>query len=77
MAHVEFFLREAAQVEISLLDMNGKLMRQLTDKFYNQGTHTLTWDVSGGSGFALQPGMYLITVRTGSGFRSQKFTVSD
>ena len=75
LTQVEFYLQEGSVVDISIIDINGMVIRQLTNGFYGPGTHTLTWNVSDEAGQSVKPGIYVCTLKTRTGFRAQKFTV--
>jgi hypothetical protein len=74
-AHIEFYLHEGTKVDISIFDMNGRIIRNITNKSYGPGNHTITWSVSDDNGNAIKPGIYICTVKTSIGFKTLKFSV--
>jgi hypothetical protein len=61
---VEYSLEKAGQVEISLFDVTGRLVRKLAQGFQTAGSHSLVMD-----GERLSAGMYLVSMNAGSGAR--------
>ena len=53
-------------VSIKVYDINGGLISTLVEDYFNQGTHSLTWD---GNGFS--SGQYLIKMESGSFIKTQ------
>lgn len=60
---IRFALPESQQVTIQVYDINGRLVAELLNNVtYSAGNHQLTFDGAG-----LSSGIYLYTMRTGSG----------
>jgi hypothetical protein len=76
MAQIEFHLNDGVSVDIAISDMNGRKIRNIANRFYDPGCHTVTWSVTDDAGNAIKPGIYICTVRTGSDFKALKFSVS-
>jgi hypothetical protein len=72
--HVEFYLDEGTEVDISIVDMNGRVIRNITNKLYGPGSHTVSWSNDPGS--VIKPGIYICTLTTSDSFKALKFTVS-
>ncbi len=43
---IEFGLPQHAFVEIKIYDIRGRLVKSLSDEYFDAGNHTLTWDAS-------------------------------
>ncbi|MGM0565768.1 MAG: T9SS type A sorting domain-containing protein [Bacteroidota bacterium] len=63
-------LTESGQLEIALFDLTGKRLRLLQDRYMPSGNHYYTLKRG-----TLNPGTYLLTVRSGSAMNSKKITV--
>ena len=53
-------------VSIKVYDINGGLVSTLVEDYFNQGTHSLTWDGTG-----LSSGQYLVKMESGSFSKTQ------
>ena len=69
--NLAFDLSETAQVEISIMDLAGKLMQRFTENG-GSGHNTLRWDVSD-----YPAGMYLVEFRIGDKRYHQKLILAD
>lgn len=67
---VEFSLDNAQQVTITLVDMNGRHVKDVVNKRMQAGSHTINTDVSG-----LKAGMYFYTIVAGNAKMATKLVV--
>ncbi|MBU1718213.1 MAG: T9SS type A sorting domain-containing protein, partial [Bacteroidetes bacterium] len=58
-------------VNVSITDTYGRTVQVLSDKSYSAGNHTIFWDVEN-----LNPGIYLVTIKTEGGFISKRVVVA-
>jgi hypothetical protein len=57
---LEFTLDEAAVMKVEVINSSGKIVDNITDKTYTEGTHQLRWNSQG-----LPAGMYIIKMTLG------------
>jgi hypothetical protein len=55
----------ASDVELSVYDVSGRLVRSLVTGVRNPGAHTLTWDLRGQDGRQVSSGVYFYRLRAG------------
>ncbi len=60
LVRVEFALPVAARVELTLMDVQGRVAARLADGAYEPGRHVLTWN----SRASVRSGMYFLRLRT-------------
>lgn len=60
---IPFNITESGNVRIALVDVQGRIIRTLTNKHYTAGKHTLDVNLSG-----LPKGVYFYQMKSGSGF---------
>lgn len=68
---ITFNLDFAEQVVLRVLDLRGKKLDLIVDKFYPAGSHGLTW-----SGKDLASGTYLLELRIGNQIQHRKMVIS-
>jgi hypothetical protein len=66
---------EGERVRISLFDVSGRLVRNLADKAYPAGTHTITWNLTDESGVQVSNGMYFYRLEVGGDHLTQRLMV--
>lgn len=59
---IRYELKQASQVELTIFDIQGRVIEQLTNGFQEQGIYEVAWDAQ-----ALVSGMYFYTLRTDNG----------
>jgi hypothetical protein len=68
--NIRYSIASPAQTNLSLLDVNGRLMRVLVNSWKNAGTYTLTVDAA-----TLPPGLYFYTLQTGNFSETKKMII--
>jgi hypothetical protein len=68
---VRFDLPEPCVVTLKVIDVEGRLVRALTDGSWAAGRHRLTWAGEDEEGTPVGPGIYFIRIETGN-FRATK-----
>ena len=63
---INFLLKTAAQVKLSIYAYNGKRVSQLISKHLEEGSHTIRWDGHDASGNDMPEGVYLCELNTGT-----------
>ena len=63
---IPFTLAADGRVSMSVYDARGRLVRQLSDRNFAAGAHTLRWDGTDDSGRALPSGTYFARLRDAS-----------
>ncbi len=67
---ISFELQETAFVELSIYDMNGRLVNELVNTTYSAGTHSVNFNASG-----LASGVYYYRLNTGGEIFTKKMTL--
>ena len=70
---LEFILEKSERVNVSIYDLNGKKVKQLSDKIFSEGKHQLTWDGSNDMGLR-ETGNYLYVLKTATKKLTRKIT---
>ena len=65
-------LASAGMVELTVLDIGGRSVRQLVRSWMPAGQHLVTWDGTDGEGHSLPSGVYLTRLKTGSASVTQR-----
>ncbi len=64
--NIKFHLPEAQQIRLAVYDLNGSLVRTLTnDKLYPSGEHIVSWDATDNAGNRVATGIYLYRFQAG------------
>lgn len=61
-SRISFIVRDLADVQVDVFDLNGKLIIQLAHDILNKGQHFVVWDGKTGSGSEVLPGVYLVRI---------------
>ena len=72
---VNFSLAERSAVKLSVYNLDGQLISQLLHKVMDKGVYRSHWETSDHVGNALKPGIYLLTLQTGSDVETIKVVV--
>ena len=63
---INFTLPQAAAVELTVYDIQGKVVRQLINSFTESGKHTVNWDGRNDIGINVASGVYVYQLKAGS-----------
>ena len=63
---IRFDLSRPSQVEATIYDVAGRVVRRFEARDYAQGAHVLTWDGITGNGDAAASGVYFLRMRAGA-----------
>ncbi|MEO9869404.1 FlgD immunoglobulin-like domain containing protein [Ekhidna sp.] len=72
-----FLLEQREQVQLSILDLNGKEVLRILDGQQAKGEHKITWDGTGKDGNKLSTGMYLYRFAQGGKFKIGRLILLD
>ena len=61
-ARLSFNLSQASQVNVTIYNLAGQVVRQLADQKFAQGNHQLIWDRTDGAGKIVSSGSYIIRI---------------
>jgi hypothetical protein len=61
---IDFEIRATQNVEVTIYDVRGRLVRRLVDEVFDAGMIQLVWDGRSSSGAAVASGLYLTRIRT-------------
>jgi hypothetical protein len=70
-----YVLEDTGPVKISIIDMNGKIIKSLPAESQSPGEHTLTWDGTNATGKKAQPGIYFCTVKFNNQLQTNKMVL--
>lgn len=62
---IRFSLPDAGNVNLTIYDIRGQVIKHLSEGYYQAGTHSLRWDGRNDAGDISASGVYLIEVRSG------------
>jgi streptogramin lyase len=63
---ISFQLPEESKVRIDIYDMNGRIVKNITEKFFSAGTSTVVWNGNDNQSNRVKPGTYVCRMVTGS-----------
>jgi len=66
LTHIEYHLPQAAEVNLTIFNVQGHVVRQLVQGRISAGHHIAIWDGSNAAGKTVASGMYFYTLITGS-----------
>jgi glucose/arabinose dehydrogenase len=69
---IQYVLRQEANVEVSLYNLQGQLVRTLVHQMQSAGPHTVAWDGRDADGNLLPNGTYLYRLKIGNAFVETK-----
>ena len=75
MTAIDFLLEQPAEVTLSVYDLRGRLVRQLTTGSRAEGMHTEMWDGRTNSGARAPAGVYVAILRSAVGDSRQRLTL--
>jgi parallel beta-helix repeat protein len=70
-----YFLQRSSEVNLILLDINGKVINVLVNQILPAGTHLVNWDICNSSCNSVGPGIYFAKLKVGNSFYHQKIIV--
>ena len=70
--NIEFSIPEKSFVSLKIYDMNGKLVRRLSNGTKNQGRYLATWDAKNEFGFKVASGVYFYKLQTSNNVVTKK-----
>jgi hypothetical protein len=68
-ATISFTIDEASDVRITLGDLNGRIIREISNESYDHGNHQLTFKPG------VAAGLYLITISTNDEVITRRLTI--
>jgi len=69
-ATIRFTLATPTNVNVSIFDVSGRLVRTLVDGAMGQGEHNQTWDGADNGGHRVGGGIFWMKMHTGNGYQS-------
>lgn len=70
--HISFFVAADEMVDLSVLDVRGRVVATLASGVYAAGVHNATWSGLADDGTAASPGVYFVTMNAGSVRRTER-----
>ena len=67
-------LAQNGMVNLSIFDMNGKIIKSLVNEFQNAGNYSLTWDGVNFAGEVVSAGLYLCVLQVGNTKQTKKMS---
>ena len=72
LAAISFCLHQPEKISVRVFYINGRLVKTLTDKLFNQGEHKLQWDAAG-----VNAGVYIVQFTNGRYSETKKIAEID
>ncbi len=72
---ISYSLTTDQQVEVSIYDVSGRLIRTLVNQNMPAGEHTVQWDARSNNGSTVASGVYLYQLRTGNTLRTRQLVL--
>lgn len=69
---IDYAMPEKAHVEMTIYDMNGRIVKTLLDQEMTAGYHTVRWDGCNENGVKVGSGLYIYRLHSGNTVLSQK-----
>ncbi len=63
---IDFFVASPENVELSVLDVRGRLIATLASGMFSPGVHTASWSGEATDGMPAAPGIYFVTMSAGT-----------
>jgi hypothetical protein len=76
-SRIEMTLAASAQVDVSVFDAAGRLVRVLAHGTLAEGRHALGWDARDERGARARSGVYFVRASDGSETRTQRLVIAD
>ena len=70
--NIEFSVNEQNSVDLSIYDINGKHINTITNKTYSPGKYNMKWNGKCKNGKEVNPGAYLIRLKTGNHIQTER-----
>ena len=71
---IGYNLTQNGMVNLSIFDMNGKIIKSLVNEFQNAGNYSLTWDGVNFAGKEVSAGLYLCVLQVGNTKQTKKMS---
>ena len=62
---IRFSLPNAGDVNLTIYNIRGQVIKRLSEGYYQAGTHSLRWDGRNDLGSVSPSGVYLVDIRSG------------
>ncbi|MCB0582039.1 MAG: T9SS type A sorting domain-containing protein, partial [Phaeodactylibacter sp.] len=72
---IPFYLPADDDILLNVLDMNGKVVKQLAFGQYPAGNHTVEWDGTNAAGTPVASGVYIYQLHTSSDVFGQQMII--
>jgi len=69
---IKFQLSKTSDVTLRIFNINGQEIKTIVNKEYPPGNYSFIWDGTNNSGVKVSSGLYIYTIRTGTGFIQSK-----
>lgn len=74
-ASITFNLDRDTHVSVRILDINGKVIRDIASRFFQQGQHTVVWNLADNSGLSVENGFYFCSIQAGGVALTRKLII--
>lgn len=74
-ARLEFAIPRGGDVRLSILDLQGRHIRELADGHVEPGRYARRWDLADGNGRAVAPGVYFALLTAPGGTLTRRFAI--
>lgn len=73
---IDFGVSTATSVSVQVVDVAGRLVRDLIDAPYSTGPHSIQWDGTDGEGHPVASGAYYARIRVGNQIESRSLVIT-
>jgi hypothetical protein len=63
---LRFDVPRASRVLLEVFDLQGRLVRRLTDRVFEAGSHRVPWNLEDAAGRSVRAGLYILRMRAGA-----------
>ncbi len=74
-SNIELYLGKSDNVMVSIYNLKGQLVKQLSNKLYNSGTHVLTWNGMDNNNRPVKRGIYFCRLQSTQGTQTMKLVL--
>ena len=75
LALIEFYVEEPGKVSLKIYDLTGRLVTTLADNSFEQGEHSLSWNIKDEKENSVAPGVYSLRMNAGENSETEKLIV--
>ncbi|MCF7823401.1 MAG: T9SS type A sorting domain-containing protein [Candidatus Marinimicrobia bacterium] len=75
LVNLGFRLEEAAEISLSIYDVQGREIATIVEGYYHSGNYSFQWDGTSSQGEVMASGVYLVRLTAADNHQTQKITI--